>query len=56
MYNTIFTEEEYLAQGFTREEYPMINRHDELFNKYKDNEITEEEKEEMWTLAKKLNL
>lgn len=53
-YNTIYTDEEYMAQGFTAEEVPMIRRHDELFNLHDDR--TEQETEEMYELVKKLGL
>ena len=52
--NTIYTNEEYLAQGFTREELPLIRRHDEMFNRY--DELTEEEKEELYELIDRLGL
>lgn len=32
--NKILTDEEYMADGFTAEELPLIRKHDELFNKY----------------------
>ena len=32
--NKIKTNEEYLADGFTIEELPLIRKHDELFNEY----------------------
>ena len=34
MYNTIFTKEEYKAQGFKEWETAYAKRHDILFNKY----------------------
>ena len=55
-YNTIHTDAEYKAQGFRPYEIPMIRRHDELYNKWVDEVITEEEKEEMFTLAAQLEL
>ena len=55
-YNKIYTDAEYMAQGFTKEEVPMIRRHDELFNMWKDGNITEEEKTEMYDLIKKLGI
>ena len=61
--NKIYTDEEYMAQGFEGWEVPLIRKHDELFNKYeleKDNDLTEEEKEELineiYALAKILKL
>ena len=55
-YNTIFTAEEYMAQGFTAEEVPMIERHDRLFNKNSSGLATDEEIAEMYELADKLGL
>jgi GMP synthase PP-ATPase subunit len=60
--NTIYTDEEYMAQGFTAEECPKIRRHDELFNRYQQSKfinvepLTDEEMEEMYRLAKELDL
>lgn len=54
MKNTIYTIEEYIAQGFTAEEAPKVLRTDILFNDW-DN-ITEEEKEEYFTLVEELGL
>ena len=54
MKNTIYTAEEYMAQGFAEHEVPMIQRHDELFNKGEDR--TEEETEEMFALVKALRI
>lgn len=55
-YNTIFTIEEYMAQGFTAEEAPKAMRHDILFNKDKDGEATEAEREEMFAIIEELGL
>ena len=54
--NEIKTDEGYIAEGFTLEEVPKIRRHDVLFNKCVDGDITEEEKEEMFTLIDELGL
>jgi hypothetical protein len=60
--NTIYTNEEYMAQGFTAEECPKIRRHDELFNRdqmskfYNVEPLTKEEREEMYRLSKELGL
>ena len=54
--NTIYTDTEYMAQGFKAWEVPMIRRHDELFNMLADGIITEEQEEEMATLQKQLGL
>ena len=56
--NTIYTTEEYMAQGFTAKEVPMIRRHDELFNRYKrggDN-LPDRQMTEMFELARRLGL
>jgi hypothetical protein len=60
--NTIYTDEEYMAQGFTAEECPKIRRHDELFNRdqkskfYNVEPLTKEEREEMYRLVEELGL
>lgn len=56
MMNTIYTIEGYMAQGFTREEAPMVMEHDTLYNRYMADEISEEEKERMFFLATVLGL
>lgn len=52
--NTIYTDKEYMAQGFSAFEVPMIRRHDELFNRR--DELTDEERNEMYTLVDELGL
>ena len=54
MMNTIFSDEEYMAQGFTKEEVEKVRRSDILFNNF-DN-LTEEEKEEYYNLVEELGL
>ena len=60
--NTIYTDAEYMAQGFTAEECPKIRRHDELFNRDQLSQfcnvepLTEEEREEMFRLIEELRL
>ena len=46
--NKIYTDEEYMAQGFKAWEVPLIRKHDELFNAYQLEKalLTEEEREE----------
>lgn len=48
--NKIYTDEEYMAQGFKAWEVPLIRKHDELFNAYQldkaSGTLTEEEREE----------
>ncbi len=56
MYNTIFTKEEYKAQGFKEWETAYAKRHDILFNKYKDENISRAEMIEMIFIAKLLKL
>ena len=56
MYNTIFTKEEYMAQGFKAWETAYIKRHDILFNKYKDENISKAEKIEMLFIQKLLKI
>lgn len=57
LYNTIYTDEEYMAQGFTAEEVPMIRRHDILMNQYKRlGFLTEEEDAELMHLIKVLEI
>ncbi len=60
--NTIYTDEEYMAQGFTAEECPKIRRHDELFNRYQLSKfcnvepLTEAEEAEMYRLVEELGI
>lgn len=61
--NTIKTNEEYLAEGFTVAELPLIRRHDELFNEYQTlhkggewDTLTEEQWEEYNNLVDTLGL
>ena len=57
LYNKIYTDEEYMTQGFTAEEVPMIRRHDILFNQYKRNGfLTAEEEAELMHLIKVLKI
>ena len=55
-YNTVYSIEEYIAQGFTAEEAPKMIRHDTLVNKLIDGIITEEEYEEIFVIAEELGL
>lgn len=52
MKNTICTNEEYMKQGFTKEELPLIKMHDRLFNRF--NTLTEDEKEVYFIIQKEL--
>ena len=54
--NKIYTTEEYKAQGFTEEEIPLVIEHDLLHNIYVKFDLTDEEKDRMFELAKILNL
>ena len=55
-YNTIYTDEEYMAQGFTAQEVSMVRRHDIIFNKDVDGEATEEEMTELVAIQRALGL
>ena len=55
-YNTIYTIEEYMEQGFTREEAEMVREHDIIFNKDVDEEATEEERARMFEIIRILDL
>ena len=52
--NKIYSNEEYMNQGFTREEVDKVRRSDELFNNW--DILTEEEKEEYYALVEELGL
>lgn len=62
--NTIYTDTEYLAQGFTTEELPLIKRFDTLHNELTircdygewGDKVSEEEWNEYNTLVKLLGL
>ena len=56
MLNTIYTDKEYMAQGFTAQEVPMIREHDILFNEYQLGEVGEEVLERIEELANMLGL
>jgi hypothetical protein len=57
LFNVVHTDEEYIAQGFTKEECPMIRRHDILMNQYKRlGFLTEEEDAELMHLIKVLKI
>lgn len=55
-YNKIKTDNGYLAEGFTRQEIPLVRRHDVLYNLWLVRAITEDEKEEMSRLSETLKL
>lgn len=55
-YNTIYTIEEYMKQGFTEEEAMKMKRHDIIFNKYLDGEATDAEMEELYSIQRELNI
>lgn len=54
MLNKIFSDKEYMEQGFSAEEVPLIRRFDILHNL--GNEKTEEEIKEYYELATALDL
>lgn len=56
MLNTIYTDKEYMAQGFTAQEVPMIREHDILFNQYQLGEVGEDALERIYELANILGL
>ena len=56
MLNTIYTNEEYMAQGFTAQEVSMIREHDILFNEYQLGKVGEEALERIEELANILGL
>lgn len=55
-YNTVYTVEQYMEQGFTAEEAMKAQRHDVIFNKYIDGIATEEEMAELYIIQKELGL
>lgn len=55
-YNPIKTPAEYINDGFSEQECPLVKRHDVLFNLYKIDYITEEEHEELAQLVTLLKL
>ena len=55
-YNTDYTTEEYLEQGFTLEEIPLVREHNILFDLDKDGLATEEQRERMFYLIDLLKL
>ena len=57
MMNTIYTEKEYMEQGFTATEVPMIMEHDTLYNKWvKGGKVDTLMAERIAELAKELKL
>lgn len=56
MLNTIYTDKEYMEQGFTVQEVPMIREHDILFNKYQMGEVGDEVLKRIEELANILGL
>lgn len=52
--NTIYTDEEYMAQGFTTEEVDKVRKTDIMFNNWEN--LTEEEKEEYFSIVEELGL
>ncbi len=54
--NKIYTDAEYIAQGFRPEEVPEIRRCDILYNKMKLEGWTDEEEAEYFRLAEKLGI
>lgn len=57
MMNTIYTEKEYMEQGFTATEVPMIMAHDLLYNEWvKGGKVDTLLAERIAELSDKLNL
>ena len=54
--NKIYTDKEYMEQGFTKEECPLIRKHDLLFNRYVLEGLTEKERDELEDLRVFLRL
>lgn len=55
-YNKIKSFTEYVSEGFTEQEAPLVRRHDVLYNLWLVRAITEDEKEEMSQLSEVLKL
>ena len=56
MKNKIYTASEYMSQGFSAEEVPLITRHDVICNKYIDGIASTEELNEMYEIQSMLGL
>lgn len=57
MMNTIYTAREYMEQGFTATEVPMIMEHDTLYNEWvAGGKVDTQLAERIAELAKELNL
>lgn len=57
MMNTIYTTEQYMTQGFTAQEVPMIREHDLLFNEWvRGGKVDNELAAQIETIAEKLGL
>lgn len=54
MKNTIYTIEEYMAQGFTKSEAYAKRKFDKMHNNY--NNLSEKEKEKYFAIVKRLGL
>lgn len=54
--NTVYSEAEYIAQGFTDEEAPKAQRYDTLWNKWVNGEATPNEIAEMDNIQEELGL
>lgn len=52
--NTIYTDKEYMNQGFSKEECPLIREHDLLMNRLET--LTTEERERVMYLSSILGL
>ena len=54
MKNTIYTIEEYMAQGFTKTEAYMVRKTDKMFNNWEH--LTDKEKERYFLMTERLGL
>lgn len=54
MKNTVYSIEEYMAQGFTAEEAPIARKVDIMFNRFDD--LTDVEKEKYYAMVAWLGL
>lgn len=55
-YNKIYSDEEYMKQGFTKEECELVREHDVIFNSVQDGVATEGQRKRMYELANILGL
>lgn len=57
LYNRVRTDAEYFAEGFRKEEIPLVRRHDVLYNQYQRyGYLKPRKKAEMFELIERLGL